>query len=377
MHIITAHSPDIALSHGLHDIVLKGSTGNSRNGPVLRFPTPVTTVWKTPHRRVSFSPIRDANPFFHLMEAMWMLAGRNDVKMPSMYAKQLATYSDDGQTLNGAYGYRWRNYFGYDQLDAVIAELKKNPESRRCVVSMWNGMNTQEEVETGIGMLPEVKPSDLLNQTSKDLPCNLQCLFDLHNGKLNMTVTNRSNDMIWGAYGANIVHFAFLQEYMADQIGVDVGTYYQVSNNMHVYLDFEITARFLEKGQQLNTTRDGRMLHLPTKVVFSNGESDYTSSTNPMLLGSNHPMFREELEKILDHEAQTNSPDFWKLYQYQTPFFHYVVDPMKTAYIMYKMGTIALAIEHLETAISVAQRDLNNKIDWLYAGLLWLQRRVK
>jgi len=69
------------------------------------------------------------------------------------------------------------------------------------------------------------------------------CLADREEGPsrtmrvLNMTVFNRSNDMVYGALGANVVHFSVLQEYMAACIGVEVGTYYQVSSNMHVYLD--------------------------------------------------------------------------------------------------------------------------------------------
>ena len=50
-----------------------------------------------------------------------------------------------------------------------------------------------------------------------------------------MTVCNRSNDMLWGAYGANAVHMSMLQEYMALMIGVEVGVYTQISDSFHVY----------------------------------------------------------------------------------------------------------------------------------------------
>jgi hypothetical protein len=52
-----------------------------------------------------------------------------------------------------------------------------------------------------------------------------------------MTVTNRSNDAIWGCYGANSVHFSFLLEYVAFRIGLPIGVYRQFSNNFHAYLD--------------------------------------------------------------------------------------------------------------------------------------------
>ena len=50
-----------------------------------------------------------------------------------------------------------------------------------------------------------------------------------------MTVINRSNDLIWGLLGANVVHFSVLLEWMAYQIRVDVGKMHIVTNNMHVY----------------------------------------------------------------------------------------------------------------------------------------------
>lgn len=67
--------------------------------------------------------------------------------------------------------------------------------------------------------------------------CNTHAYFRVHNNRLDMTVCCRSNDAVWGAYGANVVHFSFLQEYMAAHIGVDMGVYYQISNNFHAYVD--------------------------------------------------------------------------------------------------------------------------------------------
>lgn len=52
-----------------------------------------------------------------------------------------------------------------------------------------------------------------------------------------MTVFCRSNDIIWGCYGANAVHFSMLQEYLATYIGCPVGIYQQVSVNWHAYVE--------------------------------------------------------------------------------------------------------------------------------------------
>jgi thymidylate synthase len=202
-------------------LVSLGVKRDSRNGPVLVFPTPVTTVYSNPEERVVFWAERDANPFFHFYESLWMLGGRNDVASLTRFVPRMKDFSDDEQVFHGAYGHRWRSHFNYDQLTKIIEHLKTNPDDRRQVLAMWDAH------------------VDLFAQEGKkDLPCNTQAMFSLSTGGcLDMLVTNRSNDIILGAYGANAVHFSYLQEYVARSLGVPVGTYYQVSNNFHCYLN--------------------------------------------------------------------------------------------------------------------------------------------
>jgi thymidylate synthase len=217
MKVFNVRNVHEALPIVVQDLLTHGVEKSSRNGPVLVFSEPVTTVYEKPLERVLFYPERDANPFFHLMESLWMLAGRNDIAFPCRFVKTMVNFSDDGKTFHAAYGHRWRKHFKIDQLEKVSEMLKENPEDRRAVVSMWDSH------------------ADGLGREGKDFACNLQALFSIRDEKLDMMVTNRSNDIIWGAYGANAVHFSYLQEFMAAAIGVPVGKYYQVSNNFHAY----------------------------------------------------------------------------------------------------------------------------------------------
>lgn len=232
MKVITARGVNDALLLGLRALKEEGVDRDSRNGPVRVFPGPVTTHYKHPEERVLFYPERDANPYFHFMESLWMISGRRDVEWISRFSSNIANYSDDGVTFHGAYGYRWRNWFlerehmpdgisreigVIDQLETIANLLKQNHDDRRVVLQMW-------DTETDLGM------------NGKDFPCNLICTFRINPyGKLDMTVFNRSNDMIWGAYGANAVHFSMLQEVMAAWVGVPMGGYWQVSTNFHGY----------------------------------------------------------------------------------------------------------------------------------------------
>jgi thymidylate synthase len=220
MHVIFARNVAEALPLGVDYVMQYGSNEPSRAGRVFVAPTPVTTVYHKPNERVLFSATRDANPFFHLAEAMWMLAGRNDSAYLDQFVKTFgARFAEPTGVVHGAYGYRWRNQFSMDQLKTVIRMLQHEPSTRQAVISMWD-------------------PNDDLDRPElKDRPCNTHIYLRIRDRHLDMTVCCRSNDILWGAYGANAVHFSILQEYLAAMIGVELGTYYQVSNNFHVYVD--------------------------------------------------------------------------------------------------------------------------------------------
>lgn len=262
MEIVNERNVNGALPAGLQLLLNKGYTRQSRNGEVLLIHGPVTTRYHEPCERVLFSASRDANPFFHLFESLWMLNGEDRVNWLSAILPGIAQYSDDGVIFNGAYGYRWRYYFNFDQLNRAIELLKANKHDRRVVVQMWSAFD--------------------LGKTSNDVPCNTQVMFWVDNhDRLCMTVTNRSNDVIWGCYGANVVHFSILQEYVALSIGLEIGEYWQISNNYHAYLatlepllekmvksreiaDLALKKKYLErKIEYRDPYREGSVRHVP------------------------------------------------------------------------------------------------------------------
>ena len=218
MKVITARNINDAFRLGVDFFLEKTNyqKQESRNGLTLEAVEPITTVYQKPTERVLFCEKRDANPFFHFIEGLWMLHGRNDLRPLTFFVESMRDFSDDNETLWGAYGWRWRDYFDKDQLDIIIAMLQRNPDDRRAVLQMWDAKED-------------------LDRDGKDVPCNTNIYFKVRNKKLNMTVCNRSNDMLWGAYGANAVHMSMLQEYMALMIGVEVGVYTQISDSFHVY----------------------------------------------------------------------------------------------------------------------------------------------
>lgn len=299
---------------------LDPETSPSRNGDVLMFPYPVITEIRNPQERVLFWGLRDANPYFHLMESLWMLAGRNDVDFPAHFVKSFVNYSDDGIILDGAYGYRWRNFFDFDQLEKAAEMLKTVPETRRVVIQMWDAFQD-------------------LGSSSVDIPCNLSIVVDTRGGRLNFYISNRSNDIVWGLYGANAVHFSVLQEFLASYIGIPVGTMYTFSVNAHLYTS---PAKNLE------------MLSAPIH------EDKYASGkVEPFpLVSTNIESWQQDLQAFMDDPGQPKI--------YSDIFFQEVAQPMYLSWEAHKAGMKEKAIRRATMIIAS---------DWREATLAWLNRR--
>jgi len=328
MHVIRARNVHQALPLALDLLRGVGVPRPSRYGDVIVVPEPVTTVYERPYERVLFYPERDANPFFHFFESLWMLAGRNDVKFVAQFAKRMETFSDNGVTLHGAYGHRWRNAFGFDQLELVIQLLKNHPGSRRAMLQMW-----------------DCRVDLFTDENMKDLPCNTVAHFQIDNGSLNMTVFCRSNDLIWGAYGANAVHFSVLQEYVAGMLEVSVGRYWQVSDNFHAYT---ITLKPVEHLADLADPYKAE----PRCPYWFDQVQPYPMVNNPRL-------WMADLYKFMENPDSEGG--------YENPFFYQVVRPLYFAHRLYKeKGPLLHAIRIAEEC---------RASDWKKAAIEWLKRR--
>lgn len=217
MRIIEVRNVHAALPTALDVIRRNGVLRGSRNGEVLVMPEPVVTIYRRPTEKVVFYPERDFNVAFCVYEALWMLAGRDDLRPLQRYIKRFGEFSDDGVTLHAAYGRRWRLSFGQDQLKVIATRLQRDRDDRRSVLQMW---------DTKLD----------LGSASRDVPCNVTATLQVNvQGQLELNVFNRSNDILWGAYFANAFQFGTLLEYMANWIGVEVGPYRQLSMNWHAY----------------------------------------------------------------------------------------------------------------------------------------------
>lgn len=379
-------------SQSIHTNITRQS---SRNGPVLMIDEPVIVTYTDPKERVLFNQARDANPFFHLYESLWMLAGRNDVEPLAYYASKMKDYSDDGTTLNGAYGYRWRecpdhDYGGkigshdngetLDQLDILVNHLKADPSSRRAVLQMWNveddllkiGCKTCDTRDKTM-FFRDPGPCPICGSgyrqrgpASKDVCCNLSVMFSIREDTvlmnsgdrdfsenepywttryLDMTVVSRSEDLIWGLLGADYVDFTILQEYMAARLGVEVGLYHHMINNLHVY-----ESNWKPK-EWLNAE----------KVTL---HSDYSVGPRIPLI-KNPEIFKKELQEFVELHSGKKI-DMWK--SWCEPFLNDVAQPMLNAFHFHRMmNDDIMALDFM----SRVKAD-----DWKIVGTKWIKRRM-
>ncbi len=156
---------------------------------------------------------------FH--ELLWFLKGETNIK----YLKDNGVtiwdeWADKDGNLGPVYGAQWRKWEGtdgtiYDQITSLIENIKKNPNSRRLIVSAWN--------------VPFINKMALP-------PCH--CLFQFYvaEGKLSCQLYQRSADIFLGV-PFNIASYALLTHMIAQVTGLKVGEFVHTLGDTHLYLN--------------------------------------------------------------------------------------------------------------------------------------------
>ena len=173
-----------------------------------------------PSQRWVVSRTPPLNPAFALVEVFWIVAGRKDAVFPTYWNPALSRYCGKSADFHGAYGYRLRKHFGVDQLDRVYRALSETPDSRQCVLQIWDP----------VADLPNTDGTP----AAADIPCNVVILPKIRHGKLEWMQVVRSNDIFLGT-PYNFVQFTSIQEMLSGWLGVLPGGYHQLSDSLHVY----------------------------------------------------------------------------------------------------------------------------------------------
>ena len=173
-----------------------------------------------PLDRLPYVPARKFSVTYVIAELLWYLSADDKTDWIANYSSFWNSISDDGTTANSAYGARIfkphpRIADGtFSQWDYIKEELKNDPDSRRAVVhirSPWDSVKAK-----------------------LDVPCTLSLQFFIRDEKLHLVAHMRSSDLILGiAY--DVPAFTLMQELMARELGIGMGSYTHVSNSLHIY----------------------------------------------------------------------------------------------------------------------------------------------
>jgi thymidylate synthase len=192
----------------------------SRAGDTLELLHCVVTI-KDPRQRWIACRVPPLNVAFAIAEVVWIMRARRDSAFLAHRSRSFPSFVGQCTDLSGAYGARLRAHFGVDQIGRAADALAASPSSRQVVLQIWDAAVD----------LPDQDGTP----TSSDVPCNLTSLLKVRNGKLEWTQIMRSNDLFRGL-PYNVVQFTMLQEVIAGRIGVDVGSYNQWSDSLHLYV---------------------------------------------------------------------------------------------------------------------------------------------
>jgi thymidylate synthase len=237
--------PEAYHSH-LSSLLSEPQFRNSPRGYASQEHLGVSFTLLDPLRRLVPHPRRRTNLVFNLAEALWYLGGRDDLDYLAHYAPGVAKYSSDGVRLTGtAYGpriFRYGDGAG-DQWAAAVDTMRQDPDTKRAVVQIFH-------------------PRELLVPGNPDVACTLALQFLLREGRMHMVAYMRANDAYRGMV-SDVFSFTFLQEMMARQFGVPVGTYTHVAGSLHLYQpDLPRAARLVEHPHRTAPGED-RMPPLP------------------------------------------------------------------------------------------------------------------
>ncbi len=193
-----------------------------------------------------------------IYELLWFLAGQTNICYLNENGVSIwDEWADDEGELGPIYGRQWRAWPGpegrtYDQISDVIEEIRRNPDSRRLIVSAWN-----------VAEVPRMALA----------PCHTLFQFYVADGRLSCQLYQRSADLFLGV-PFNIASYALLTLMVAQVCRLQPGTFVHTFGDVHLYLNHLEQAR-------LQLTRQPRplprmVLNPGVRSIFDFRYEDFT-----------------------------------------------------------------------------------------------------
>jgi len=234
------------------DIMINGAESyNERTGMATKA-LPGVTFELYPAKEFPLLTLRSCPVKLFCAEVVWMITGEKDLSFLQDFTKIWDTFAEEDNTIEAAYGYRWRHHFGRDQLLDLVNHLKQEPSSRQGVVMMWDPAS-----------------DGLLAGKKKNVPCPFTFTVNIINDELNLHLVIRSNDMMLGN-PHDVAGFALLQSMLAQELGTGIGKLTVSISHAHIY----------ENHYDQAKTIMSRMPHSHAEVVLDLPENSFQRALN-------------------------------------------------------------------------------------------------
>ena len=163
-------------------------------------------------------------------ELLWLLSGDTNIKY--LHDNKVTIWdewADPNGDLGPVYGAQWRNWNneGIDQIAEVVKSIKKNPNSRRHIVTAWNPSVLPDEHEKNF-------TTNVANGKAALPPCHCFFQFYVVDGKLSCQLYQRSADVFFGV-PFNIASYALLTMMVAHVCDLDPGEFIHTFGDVHIY----------------------------------------------------------------------------------------------------------------------------------------------
>ena len=173
-------------------------------------------------------------------ELLWFLKGETNLAYLHEHNVSIWNeWANEQGELGPVYGHQWRSWptpdgRNIDQIQQVIEQLKKTPNSRRIIVSAWNVADLPDE---------SMSPQHNVAQGKMALaPCHAFFQFYVADGKLSCQLYQRSCDTFLGL-PFNIASYALLTHMVAQQSDLEVGDFIWTGGDVHLYLNHQEQAK--------------------------------------------------------------------------------------------------------------------------------------
>lgn len=191
--------------------------------------------------------IRKMFPKTIAAELAWTLLGTQSTEFIKKYSGIWNKFEDSDGIVGGAYGYRWKQHFGVDQINNLITDLKKDKACRHGVVITW---------DPGIDTVNNPKKF-------KNSPCPYTFVVNIIDNKLNLHVTQRSCDMLVGV-PYDIAMYGLLKQSLASSLKVGDGDLSFSLIDAHIYEELKPTFYLMQEN--LQTLKENNIIPFQKKI---------------------------------------------------------------------------------------------------------------